>query len=95
VIGDMLDIYSVGELLNSCRRMVALPRLLVIDLGDAERIHTAALQVLVALLLARVSAGLPYELRGISPSVAVILAMTGLDTVVRQSIKIQEHAAAA
>jgi anti-anti-sigma factor len=94
-VSDKLDIYSVGALLDSCRRMVALPRALIIDLGGAEQIHTAALQVLVALFRAREAAGLPYELCGISPQVAATLVMTGLDTVVSPHIKVEIHSVAA
>jgi anti-anti-sigma regulatory factor len=75
--------------------MVTLPRGLIVDLGDAQQIHTAALQVLVALFRARERAGLPYELRGISSQIAATLAMTGLDTVVAPHVKTEVRSAAA
>ena len=63
--------------------LVGSPGCLTIDLSNADRMHTAALQVLVALVTARAAAGLPCAWAGISATLAATLAMAGLDGVLQ------------
>lgn len=76
---DKLDIYSAAELLAAVRRGVERGGDVVIDLGGSPSIHAAALQILIAASLAQKVGRRALRLSRVSPEVARLLRLTGLD----------------
>ena len=76
-----LDIYSVADLLAAVRRGVERGGDVVVDLGGCPCIHTVALQVLVSASRACEEGGRALRLSRVSPDVARLLHLTGLDLV--------------
>ena len=77
----MLDIYTAPDLLAAVRSAMDDPGDLVIDLGNAAWMHSAAVQVLVAAVRAAHAGGRPLRLTGISPDMATMWHSAGLNDV--------------
>ena len=79
-IGDRLDIYTANELQAMLSRALEAEGPIAADLGAADRIHTAALQLLVAAAVCCSKSKRPFTLTGVSAPVASALKLAGLYT---------------
>jgi len=77
----MLDIYGAPSLLAAIRSALNDDVDLQIDLGGVSRIHTAALQVLIAAVRSAHALGRSVSFEGISVEVAAMCRQSGLDVV--------------
>jgi anti-anti-sigma factor len=76
---EMLDIYSIDALLDAVLRAAAQRSGIIVDLGGASSLHTAALQVLAAAEKTCRAGGHPFSIAGVSAEVVALLERTGLD----------------
>ena len=79
--GD-LDLSTVPRVRSALTASFGVPdRLVVVDLSDCELVDSAGLGLLLGLLRRAREAGHDVVLRGVGPSLARVLTLTGLDTV--------------
>jgi anti-anti-sigma factor len=77
----MLDIYTAPSLLAAVRSAMDDPGDVVIDLGNAPWMHSAAVQVLVTAVRAAHAGGRSLRLTGISPEMETMWHSAGLNAV--------------
>jgi len=77
----MLDIYTASDLLAAVRLALEVPGDLTIDLGNANSMHSAALQVLVAVVRAARAGDRSVRFECISEEMATLWRLAGLNAV--------------
>jgi anti-anti-sigma factor len=77
-VGHLLDVQTVRELLETLRQAHAAGGPVVVDVAGAERVHGAALQVLIALARACQESGQTFRLTGVSASLSEAIRLSGL-----------------
>lgn len=77
----MLDIYTASDLLTAVRLALEVPGALTIDLGNALSMHSAALQVLVAVVRAAQAGKRSVRFEGLSEDMAALWHLAGLNAV--------------
>lgn len=80
-VARMLDIYTASDLLAAVRLALENPGDLMIDLGNASSMHSAALQVLVAVVRAARAGDRSVRFEGISEEMATLWRLAGLNAV--------------
>lgn len=93
-VAEMLDIYTAPNLLAAVRSALEEPGELRIDLGGSHAMHAAALQILVATARAAKAGGQAVKFQGVSPEVAALWRLTGLDVELASAGASEEVAAA-
>jgi anti-anti-sigma factor len=84
-VAEMLDIYAAPDLLAAMRSALNDSGDLVIDLGGALRMHSAALQVLVAAVHAAQAGGRSVRFEGVSAEMAAMWGLAGFDALLTMS----------